>query len=93
MSDVSLLKRWRARGLIPGFIASTLLLLSWQTQMLQPPYDVGARASSNSWGAVQTTYTSLDRQMDSFAFQRPDMVIVVAAGNCGDASSGCQYQV
>ena len=39
------------------------------------------------------TYTSLDRQMDSFAFQRPDMVIVVAAGNCGDAFSGCQYQV
>lgn len=61
--------------------------------MLQPPYDIGARISTNSWGAVRTTYTSLDRQMDDFAYLKPDMVLVVAAGNCGDVISGCEYQV
>lgn len=61
--------------------------------MLQPPYDIGARISTNSWGAVRTTYTSLDRQVDDFAYLNQDMVIVVAAGNCGDEISGCQYQV
>ncbi|CAM9613438.1 unnamed protein product, partial [Ectocarpus sp. 13 AM-2016] len=62
------------------------------SQMLQPPYDIGARISTNSWGAVRTTYTSLDRQVDDFAYLNQDMVIVVAAGNCGDEISGCQYQ-
>lgn len=61
--------------------------------MLQPPYDIGARISTNSWGAVRTTYTSLDRQVDDFAYLNQDMVIVIAAGNCGDEISGCQYQV
>ena len=64
-----------------------------QTQMLQPPYDIGARISTNSWGAVRTTYTSLDRQMDDFAYLKPDMVVVIAAGNCGDVISGCEHQV
>lgn len=64
-----------------------------QTQMLQPPYDIGARISTNSWGAVRTSYTTLDRQMDDFAYLKPDMVLVVAAGNCGDVISGCEYQV
>ncbi|CAM9221144.1 unnamed protein product [Hapterophycus canaliculatus] len=62
------------------------------TQMLQPPYDIGARISTNSWGALRTTYTTLDRQMDYFAYFNPDMVIVVAGGNCGDVISGCVYQ-
>lgn len=61
--------------------------------MLDPPYDIGARVSTNSWGAVRTTYTSLDRQMDNFAYIKPDMAIIVAAGNCGDAISQCAYQV
>lgn len=61
--------------------------------MLDPPYDIGARVSTNSWGAVRTTYTSLDRQVDDFAYNQPDMAIIVAAGNCGDAISQCFYQV
>lgn len=61
--------------------------------MLQPPYDIGARISTNSWGAVRTSYTTLDRQMDDFAYLKPDMVLVIAAGNCGDVISGCEYQV
>ncbi len=61
--------------------------------MLQPPYDIGARISTNSWGAVRTTYTSLDRDVDDFTYLNPDMVVVVAAGNCGDEISGCVYQV
>lgn len=64
-----------------------------QDQMLQPPYDIGARISTNSWGAVRTTYTSLDRQMDHFAYSNTDMVIVIAAGNCGDIVSGCTFLV
>ncbi|CAM9451042.1 unnamed protein product, partial [Phaeothamnion confervicola] len=57
--------------------------------MLQPAYDIGARVSSNSWGASITTYTTLDYRMDQFAYEQSDMTIVVAAGNCGDSRSGC----
>lgn len=64
-----------------------------QTQLLAPAYAIGARISTNSWGAIRTTYTSLDRQMDAFAYDNPDMVIVVAGGNCGDEISECTYQV
>lgn len=60
-----------------------------QTQMLTPAYDIGARVSSNSWGAMRTSYTTLDRQLDTFAYDHRDMTILVAAGNCGDAISGC----
>ncbi|CAM9283376.1 unnamed protein product [Chrysoparadoxa australica] len=60
-------------------------------QLLWPGYSqAGARISSNSWGAVRTTYTSLDRQFDDFAYYYDDELILVAGGNCGDISSGCE---
>ncbi|CAM9140348.1 unnamed protein product, partial [Choristocarpus tenellus] len=62
-----------------------------KTQMLDPPYAIGARISTNSWGAIRTYYTSLDRQLDDFAYNNDDMLILVAAGNCGDSSSGCSH--
>ncbi|KAG5175267.1 peptidase S8/S53 domain-containing protein, partial [Tribonema minus] len=58
-------------------------------QMLAAPYAAGARVSSNSWGAARDSYTTLDAQLDAWAYARPDAVVVVAAGNCGDAASGC----
>jgi hypothetical protein len=60
-------------------------------QMLAPAYAAGARVFSNSWGAIRSTYTSLDRQLDAWAYSNPDSLILVAAGNCGDSSGGCEY--
>ncbi len=60
-------------------------------QMLQPGYDAGARVHSNSWGAIRVEYTSLDKQMDLWAYTHDDSIIIVAGGNCGDASGNCGF--
>ncbi len=62
--------------------------------VFQPGYDAGARVHSNSWGIVdkdKVAYTSYDQQMDSWAFTHDDSLIIVAAGNCGDASAKCGF--
>ncbi len=62
--------------------------------IFQPGYDAGARVHSNSWGIVdkdKVSYTSYDQQMDSRAFTHTDSLIIVAAGNCGDASAQCGF--
>lgn len=68
-------------------------LFAHQKQVLVPAYRIGSRISTNSWGAIVTSYSSLDKQMDSFAYNNKDMTILVAAGNCGDVSSGCTENV
>ncbi len=58
--------------------------------MLKPGYDAGARIHSHSWGRVDYFgYTNTDKQMDLWAFTHDDSAIIVAAGNCGDSSGGC----
>lgn len=68
-------------------------LFAHQKQVLVPAYRIGSRISTNSWGAIVTSYSSLDKQMDSFAYNNKDMIILVAAGNCGDVNSGCTEDV
>ncbi len=56
--------------------------------MLKPFYDTGSvRVETNSWGSLNTAYTSLDRDFDSFVYNHPDMLVIAAAGNCQNVQS------
>jgi hypothetical protein len=57
--------------------------------LLPPGYNAGARVHSASWGSTTTTYSSLDEDFDDFMHSYPGMLIVVAAGNCGESSADC----
>lgn len=52
--------------------------------LLPIPYDDGARIHSNSWGSSTAAYTLYAQQIDSFVYDNPDMLVLVAAGNSGD---------
>ena len=52
-------------------------------QVLQPAYSDGARVHSNSWGDTNNAYTQESHDVDSFVWSNRDLVIVIAAGNCG----------
>jgi len=56
--------------------------------LLNDAYLAGARVHNDSWGAfVRGAYDTRAVQIDDFVDKFPDMVVVVAAGNAGDASS------
>lgn len=52
-------------------------------QLLQPAYADGARVHSNSWGGTNNAYTQECHEIDSFVWSNRDLVVVIAAGNCG----------
>jgi subtilisin family serine protease len=53
--------------------------------LFQPPYNDGARIHTNSWGsAVNGSYTTYSRNVDTFTWNHPDMTILFAAGNSGN---------
>ncbi|MEO8846252.1 MAG: S8 family serine peptidase [Kofleriaceae bacterium] len=52
-------------------------------QLLQPAYADGARVHSNSWGGTNNAYTQECHEVDSFVSSKRDLVVVIAAGNCG----------
>lgn len=52
--------------------------------VLPPAYNAGARVHSNSWGCRGVTvYTSKALDVDTFMYENPDFLFVVAAGNDG----------
>jgi hypothetical protein len=55
------------------------------TSLLQQAYNDGARVHSNSWGVASgdggRVYDSQAQQVDRFAWEHPDMVMVFAAGS------------
>lgn len=54
------------------------------TRILNISYtNATARVQSFSWGARYNQYHTYDQWMDTFVYNNPDMVIVVAAGNTG----------
>ncbi|NPE27269.1 S8 family serine peptidase [Methanococcoides sp. SA1] len=58
--------------------------------LFQEAYDTGAKIHSNSWGsgsAEYGNYTSQSQYVDSFMWNNPDMLIVFAAGNSGNATN------
>jgi len=55
--------------------------------LFEPAYQAGARIHNNSWGAATaSTYTLNSSEVDEFVNRRRDMLIVIAAGNEGQAS-------
>lgn len=64
--------------------SATLNLPDDLNEFYQPPYDLGARIHSDSWGsAVYGEYTSDSMTTDEFVWDHPDMLPVFAAGNEG----------
>ena len=55
--------------------------------LFEEAYQLGARVHNNSWGAsTASTYTISSSEVDEFAAKRPDMLVVFAAGNEGQAA-------
>lgn len=54
-------------------------------KLFDPAYNKGARVHSNSWGTARDVgaYDAMASQVDEFASQHPDFLIVFAAGNSG----------
>ncbi|MEU6863552.1 S8 family serine peptidase [Streptomyces sp. NPDC046876] len=56
--------------------------------LFEPAYQAGARIHNNSWGApTQAAYTADSDEVDAFMRRRPDMLVVIAAGNDGTAAA------
>ncbi|MGD9781481.1 MAG: S8 family serine peptidase [Kiritimatiellia bacterium] len=63
---------------------STLNLPNDLNELYQPPYDLGARVHSDSWGsAAAGQYTSDSMTSDEFIWDHPGWVVAFAAGNDG----------
>jgi serine protease AprX len=59
--------------------------------LFEEAYLKGARIHNNSWGAnTEARYTFNSNEVDEYVDQRRDMLIVIAAGNDGDASRASQ---
>ncbi|UGV41649.1 PKD domain-containing protein [Methanococcoides orientis] len=55
--------------------------------LFQQAYDLNARIHTNSWGApLDGEYTVDSRNVDLFAWEHPDMLILFSAGNNGEDS-------
>jgi serine protease AprX len=56
-------------------------------QLFGQAYDAGARIHNNSWGAAtESAYTLNSEDVDAFVATHRDMLIVIAAGNEGQAA-------
>jgi serine protease AprX len=56
--------------------------------LFEESYQAGARISNNSWGAAASSaYRINSMQVDEFVAGRPDMLVVIAAGNKGRAAN------
>ncbi len=62
-----------------------LALNSSLTQMFEDAYRAGFRVHSNSWGSSLQAgrYDGLAQEIDQYVWNRPDFLVVVAAGNQG----------
>ncbi|MFP5265175.1 MAG: S8 family serine peptidase [Blastocatellia bacterium] len=57
--------------------------------LFQPCYDAGVRIHCNSWGRpISDGYGDRSRQLDSFVWDHPEFLVVVAAGNGAVALNG-----
>ena len=55
-------------------------------ELFEEAYAAGARIHNNSWGAAtESSYRITSSEVDEFVRRRPDMLIVIAAGNEGTA--------
>jgi serine protease AprX len=57
-------------------------------ELFKGAYDAGARIHNNSWGsATESAYTGNSEDVDDFVAEHRDMLIVIAAGNEGQAAT------
>jgi subtilisin family serine protease len=62
--------------------------------LFEEAYQAGARIHNNSWGAVvDSEYTMNSQEVDEFVAKRRDMLIVISAGNEGQAAQRLHAQV
>ena len=62
--------------------------------LFEEAYQNGARIHNNSWGAVVgSEYTMNSQEVDEFVSKRRDMLIVISAGNEGQAADRLHAQV
>lgn len=55
-------------------------------ELFEEAYAAGARIHNNSWGAAtESSYRITSNEVDEFVRRRPDMLVVIAAGNEGSA--------
>lgn len=55
-------------------------------ELFEEAYKAGARIHSNSWGAAtESSYRITSNEVDEYVRRRPDMLVVIAAGNEGSA--------
>lgn len=60
-------------------------------ELLETAYLTGARVHCNSWGTMESSYDSLTASMDLYLHERPNLLGVFAAGNCGEVE-GSEFQ-
>jgi hypothetical protein len=75
-----------ARLVLQSFMTASQTLAAPDdlNDLYRPPYDLGARIHSDSWGsAVAGEYTADSMTTDEFVWDHPDMLVVCAAGNAG----------
>jgi hypothetical protein len=66
------------------FAADNGLRVPSASALFDPGYKAGARIHSASWGTPnQNAYTPFDLQIDEYAYENPDFLFIVAAGNGG----------
>ena len=51
--------------------------------MFTPGRNAGADIHSASWGSTHSSYSSRNRNIDSYTYQNEDFIMFVAAGNAG----------
>lgn len=62
-------------------------------ELFEEAYQAGARIHNNSWGAAtQSMYTFNSIEVDEFVWKRRDMLIILSAGNEGQAASRLHSQ-
>ncbi|MFJ3160877.1 S8 family serine peptidase [Streptomyces kanasensis] len=61
--------------------------------LFEPAYQAGARVHNDSWGAAtEAAYTANSDDVDAYVRRRPDMLVVIAAGNEGTAAARLHAQ-
>jgi serine protease AprX len=62
-------------------------------ELFEEAYQAGARIHNNSWGSnAQSSYVSNSYEVDDFVARRRDMLIVISAGNEGQAAQHLHSQ-
>ncbi|MEO6238343.1 MAG: S8 family serine peptidase [Vicinamibacterales bacterium] len=94
----------RHRGVAPAatLVFQSLLDASFKlgglpldlADLFEEAYQNGARIHNNSWGAVvDSEYTMNSHEVDEFVAKRRDMLVVISAGNEGQAAQRLHAQV